>query len=127
VAVRGQDGDVAGEEAEPVDAAFEVAVARPRREDDLVSVDDLLPAAFELAAAGDVVGVGGEAFGDGRRVEPTVDPDTGRTAVAPLSQTTVYEGPRRAAAGPRVPAGRGLTQSHHMINATQHYQRVGFR
>lgn len=43
------------------------------REDDLVPFDVLPPAAFELAAAGDVVRLGGEALGVGGGVQPAVE------------------------------------------------------
>jgi len=65
VAIGGEDGDIAGKKACTVNAAFETAVACPYREDDVVAVDNFLPAAFELAVGDDVVGIWGEALGIG--------------------------------------------------------------
>ncbi|GMA21252.1 hypothetical protein GCM10025862_32730 [Arsenicicoccus piscis] len=63
-----EDGHVCGDVPDLIDASFEVAVASPGPEDQLVVADDLVPAMLQLAVGDDVVGVRGEALGIGPRI-----------------------------------------------------------
>ena len=73
VPVGNQQGDVAGDEADALDPADQAAVACPRREDDVVAVDDLFPAVFDHSVSDDVVRIGSEALRVGDRIAPTVE------------------------------------------------------
>ncbi len=68
-----QQRNIDGDEADALDPADQAAVARPRREDDVVSVDDLLPAVLNHPVRNDVVRIGSEALGVGDRITPAVE------------------------------------------------------